>query len=81
MPARACPGRAQTGWNEEEHAVGTIRRIPIDGLAHGLQNGRPRDGGKSLTNEEVGGTATGPARPTPAEQKGRGRAIALIPPT
>jgi hypothetical protein len=74
-------GEPQTGWNVEEHAVGTIRRIPVDGLTHGLQSAVAGDGGKSLTSEEVGGTVTGPARSEKAEQKGRGRAIALIPST
>ena len=74
-------GEPKTGWNVEEHAVGTIRRIPIDGLTNGLQSAVAGDGGKSLTNEEVGGTVTGPARSEKAEQKGRGRAIALIPST
>ena len=74
-------GEPQTGWNVEEHAVGTIRRIPIDGLTQGLQSAVEGDGGKSLTKEEVGGTVTGPARSDKAEQKGRGRAIALIPST
>jgi len=72
-------GEARTGWNTGEHAVGGIRRIPIDGLVSGLQKDSKSDGGKALTTEEVGGTVTGPARSDPAEQKGRGRAIALLP--
>jgi hypothetical protein len=74
-------GEPKTGWNVEEHAVGAIRRIPVDGLTQGLQSAVGADGGKSLTKEEVGGTVTGPARSESAEQKGRGRAIALIPST
>jgi len=74
-------GEPQTGWNVEEHAVGSIRRIPIDGLTQGLQSAVGGDGGKSLTKEEVGGTVTGPARSEKDEQKGRGRAVALIPST
>ena len=72
-------GEPKTGWNVEEHAVGTIRRIPVDGLTQGLQSPVAGDGGKSLTKEEVGGTLTGPARSDKAEQGGRGRAIALVP--
>src|SRR5215207_5026740 len=76
-----APGESQTGWNEGEHLVGSIRRIPIDGLVHGLQNASSSDGGKSLTNEEVAGKVAGAARSEPVEQKGRGRAIALLPST
>ena len=47
----------------------------------GLQNTSSSDGGKSLTNEEVAGKVAGAARSEAAEQKGRGRAIALLPPT
>lgn len=76
-----APGDPRTGWNEGEHAVGTIRRIPIDGLVHGLQNASAGDGGKALTTEDVAGKPAGPARSEPAEQAGRGRAIALLPQT
>lgn len=79
-PGKGLPsGPLASGWNVEEHAVGAIRRIPIDGLVHGLQNVPSADGGKSLTIEDVAGKARGPARSTPQERKGRGRAIALIP--
>ena len=79
-PEKGLPSRPlATGWNVQEHAVGAIRRIPIDGLVHGLQDVPSADGGKSLTIEDVAGTAKGPARSTSKEKKGRGRAIALIP--
>jgi hypothetical protein len=72
-------GEPATGWNVGEHAVGSIRRIPIDGLTQGLQSASSADGGKSLTTENVAGSPTGPARSEAAEQAGRGRAVALIP--
>jgi hypothetical protein len=72
-------GEPATGWNVGEHAVGSIRRIPIDGLTHGLQSASSADGGKSLTTENVAGSPTGPARSEAAEREGRGRAVALIP--
>lgn len=77
--AGLTPGEPKTGWNVGEHAVGGIRRIPIDGLVSGLQEAAGSDGGKSLTTEEVAGTVAGPARSDVAEQAGRGRAIALVP--
>jgi hypothetical protein len=30
-----APSDPKTGWNVEEHGVGTIRRIPLDGLTGG----------------------------------------------
>ena len=73
-------GEPASGWNAAEHAVGAIRRIPIDGLSVGLQKPLGKsDGGKGLTDEEVAGTVTGPQRLDPADAAGRGRAIALVP--
>jgi hypothetical protein len=70
----------KTGWNVEEHAVGTIRRIPLDGLTGGLQSNPGESGSaRKLSNESVAGPVKGPARSDPGEQKGRGRAIALVP--
>jgi hypothetical protein len=75
-----APSDPQTGWNVEEHAVGTIRRIPLDGLTGGLQ-GNPGESASAakLTRENVAGKVKGPARSDKVEQKGRGRAIALVP--
>ncbi len=75
-----APGDPKTGWNVEEHAVGTIRRIPLDGLTGGLQGnpGESESAGK-LTSEDVAGKVKGPPRSDKDEQKGRGRAIALVP--
>jgi hypothetical protein len=75
-----APSDPQTGWNVEEHAVGTIRRIPLDGLTGGLQ-GNPGESASAakLTRENVAGKVKGPARSDKEEQKGRGRAIALVP--
>ena len=75
-----APGDPQTGWNVEEHAVGGIRRIPIDGLLGGLQsNPAETKSAEKLTDEKVAGKVKGAARSDAAEQKGRGRAIALVP--
>ncbi len=75
-----APGDPKTGWNVEEHAVGTIRRIPLDGLTGGLQAnpGESESAGK-LTSEDVAGKVKGAPRSDKDEQKGRGRAIALVP--
>ena len=70
----------QSGWNVEEHTVGEIKRIPLDGLTGGLPG--PQSESKSeqkLSGEGVAGPVKGPARSDPKEQKGQGRAIALVP--
>jgi hypothetical protein len=68
------------GWNVTEQAVGNVRRIPIDGLLGGLQSSPGESkSARELTTEGVAGTVKGPARSDAAEQKGRGRAIALVP--
>ena len=73
-------GEPQTGWNAEEHAVGNIRRIPIDGLVGGLQaSPSETKSAQELTDEMVAGKVKGAARPDVADQAGRGRAIALRP--
>ncbi len=73
-------GEPQTGWNAEEHAVGNIRRIPIDGLVGGLQaSPSETKSAQELTDELVAGKVKGAARPDVADQAGRGRAIALVP--
>ncbi|HEY1279282.1 MAG TPA: hypothetical protein VGF22_06380 [Acidimicrobiales bacterium] len=73
-------GDRKTGWNAQEHAVGTIRRIPLDGLTGGLQsNPEESQGARTLTDEKVAGPVKGPARPDAATQNGHGRAIALVP--
>src|SRR5262249_16908224 len=70
----------KTGWNKEEHPVGAIRRIPLDGLTGGLQsNPEESEGARTLTDEKVAGPVKGAARPDTATQTGRGRAIALVP--
>jgi hypothetical protein len=75
-----APGEPQTGWNVEEHAVGAIRRIPLDGLTGGLQS-NPKESASAgkLTNEQVAGAVKGAPRSDPAKQKAQGRAIALVP--
>ena len=73
-------GDRKTGWNKEEHPVGAIRRIPLDGLTGGLQsNPEESEGARTLTDEKVAGPVKGAARPDTATQTGRGRAIALVP--
>lgn len=73
-------GEPQTGWNAQEHAVGNIRRIPLDGLTGGLQhNPEESTSARKLTREKVTGPVKDAARSDAHEQKGRGRAIALVP--
>lgn len=75
-------GEAKSGWNVEEHAVGGVRRIPIDGLLGGLQsNPTETESARELTDETVAGAVKGAPRSEAKEQKGRGRAIALVPKT
>src|SRR5262249_51445548 len=72
-------GGSQSGWNVEGHAVGTIRRIPLDGLTGGLQGAQDESkGAKELSDEGVTGAVKGQAR-TGAAKKATGRAIALVP--
>lgn len=75
-----APAETQTGWNVEEHAVGSIRRIPIDGLVGGLQaSPAETKSAEELTDEKVAGKVKGASRTDVKEQAGRGRAIALVP--
>jgi hypothetical protein len=75
-----APGDPKSGWNVEEHAVGGVRRIPIDGLLGGLQsNPSETESARELTDETVAGNVKGAPRSAAKEQKGRGRAIALVP--
>lgn len=75
-----APGEPKTGWNVEEHAVGGIRRIPIDGLVGGLQsNPAETASAEELTDEKVAGKVKGAPRSDAKERAGRGRAIALVP--
>lgn len=74
------PTGPQSGWNVEEHAVGEIRRIPLDGLLGGLQGSQDEtNSARKLSREGVNGPVKGSARSDPKEQKGQGRAVALVP--